>query len=678
MKILIVDDNSENIDMMTILLKSQNYEVISAINGKEALELAHSNKFDLIISDILMPVMDGFQFCRECKKDQELSKICFVFYTATYIDAKDEEFALSLGAQEFIRKPQEPEVLLKMIKAIAENPCELANASITTEKQDENEVLKLYSERLVAKLEKKNLDLEQEIASHQLTESKLKESEERFSLAVESIQNGLWDWNIDTGYVYQSDYYALMLGFEPEELDNSVDAWMELLHPDDKDLVVNKNMDYLAGKTNEYEATYRMRDKNNQYRWIYSRGKALFDKKGKAYRFIGFNEDITEKKKQEQELIKAKDKAEESDRLKTAFLHNISHEIRTPLNGIIGFSDILSKPDLDPGKQKHFSQIVRNSGNQLLSIVEDIISIATIESGIEKPNETESNVNELLQMINNQVLLKSGNKNLSYTINSSLTDDEATIWVDKIKLFQILTNLVNNAIKFTLTGYVKVNCWRKNGLIEFSVEDTGIGIAREMHEKVFERFYQVEYSNTRFYGGTGLGLSIVKSYVEFLKGTIQLHSELGKGSKFVVSIPYHPVIQKIPTAVHEKPLNNPIVHSTVLIVDDELANIQLLDEYLSDLELTILHASDGIQAVEACKNNPSISLVLMDLKMPRMGGYEAAQQIKSFRPEMHIIIQSAYVNRTDADESVNAFINGFIEKPIKQRVLLEMMQKVMG
>jgi PAS domain S-box-containing protein len=175
MRILIVDDNADNIDMM-ISLRSENYDVISASNGQEALERMRSEKFDLLISDILMPVMDGFQFCRECKRDPELSKTCFIFYTATYIDDKDEEFALSLGAQKFVRKPQEPEVFINLIKEVIEKWRSGANAPIKYEGPDEKEVLKLYNERLVAKLEKKNLALENEIASHKITVSKLEDS----------------------------------------------------------------------------------------------------------------------------------------------------------------------------------------------------------------------------------------------------------------------------------------------------------------------------------------------------------------------------------------------------------------------------------------------------------------------------------------------------------------------
>ncbi len=803
MKILVVDDNIDNVDMITIMLKSKNYDVISASNGKEALEKLRSGKFDLIISDILMPGMDGFQLCRECKKDNELKKIKFVFYTATYIDEKDEEFALTLGAQKFIRKPQEPDIFLNIINEVIERPQNKINNPDMLVEQDEKEILKLYNERLVTKLEKRNLDLENEINYRKQTEEKLKESEERFALAIEGTMDGLWDWNLLTDHVYRSDQYARMLEYESEELSYTSKAWQDLLHPDDKDTALKEVNYYLTKKVDHYESTFRMRTKAGSYRWINARGKAVFDNAGKPYRFVGFHTDITEKKeyeealresekrfrfvfdysgtgkflttpggnlmrvnhafakmlgysieeiyqlnfeqithpedrdkskesmncllankrdsyrmekryfhkngdiiwvdvstsllrnesgdpkyfitniiditdkkKQELELIKAKEKAEESDKLKTAFLHNISHEIRTPLNGIIGFTDMLSNYDNPPEKREQFSEIIRNSSDQLLSIINDIISIATIEAGHEKMHEKEVDINNILHLVEEQNSLKIGTKKLSLTISSELSDDEATVLTDKTKLIQILTNLVGNAIKFTFEGDINVNCKLEGKLIKFAIRDTGIGIPPEMHERIFDRFFQVDHGDARLFDGTGLGLSIVKSYVELLKGEIHVESKPEKGSIFSILIPYKPVKSPKAVKISAHDVLKHIEHATILIAEDEAENYELLKEYLSDLNLNIIYAANGLQAVEACRNNPTISLVLMDVKMPKMDGYEAAWQIKKFRPRLPVIIQTAYVFQNEREKSMSAYINGFIEKPISKDILLDTLLKV--
>jgi PAS domain S-box-containing protein len=437
--------------------------------------------------------------------------------------------------------------------------------------------------------------------------------------------------------------------------------------------------------------------------WVLTTKLPMYNKEEKIVGTFGISVDITERKQAEillrgknleieaqnkeyqqlneellqtnEELQQAKEKAEESDRLKTSFLHNISHEIRTPLNGIIGFTDIITNPNLSHEKKEQFSRIIRDSSYQLLSIVDDIISIAAIEAGHEKPCPRESDINRLLELIKNQNYLSAEAKNLSFTVSSDLSDDKAVVMVDETKLLQILTNLVNNAIKFTLKGHIEVKCSLDSNYLKFTVKDTGIGIPEEMHDKIFDRFFQIDHNDTRLYGGTGLGLSIVKSYVHFLNGEIQIDSKPEKGTVFIISIPYYPVKQLKPVNIPVHDDGKQIGPATILIAEDETSNYELLSAYLSDFDLTIIHATDGLQAVEACKDNPSISLVLMDVKMPRMDGYEAARQIKKFRPQLPVIIQSAYVFQDKRGKSISSYFDGFIEKPINRDVLLENLYK---
>jgi CheY-like chemotaxis protein len=323
---------------------------------------------------------------------------------------------------------------------------------------------------------------------------------------------------------------------------------------------------------------------------------------------------------------------------------------------------------------EQFSQIIGESSDQLLSIVNDIISIATIEAGQEKTNEKESDIYELLQTIKSRNAPKAVAKNLDFTVSSDLTNAESIIVVDEIKLLQILTNLVSNAIKFTFEGYIKVNCRLDDIFLKFTVEDTGIGISPAMHGKIFDRFFQIDQGDTRLYSGTGLGLSIVKSNVRLLNGEIYLDSEPGKGSVFIISIPFKPVKQSKAANIQVHNKLKEIGPATILITEDEPSNFVLLNTYLSDYNLTVVYAANGLQAVEACKNNPGISLVLMDVKMPRMDGYEAARQIKRLRPKLPIIIQTAYVLQNEREKSMSSYIDGFIEKPINKRVLLETLQ----
>ena len=248
--------------------------------------------------------------------------------------------------------------------------------------------------------------------------------------------------------------------------------------------------------------------------------------------------DITERKRAEAELIAAKEKAEESDRLKTAFLHNVSHEIRTPMNAIIGFSALLSEPDTTEQERTEYIDIIFQSGSQLLSIINDIVDIANVESGQVKLNIREMDLNLSLRSLKDQFKYKVQPGIVSLNLKTGLPDEKAFISTDSIKLIQILSNLVNNATKFTTAGDIDFGYSLDDGFLKFYVRDTGIGIPPEFHDKIFERFYQIDNSASKRYSGTGLGLSIVKAYVELLGGKIRVKSAQGKGTAFNFTIPY--------------------------------------------------------------------------------------------------------------------------------------------
>lgn len=259
---------------------------------------------------------------------------------------------------------------------------------------------------------------------------------------------------------------------------------------------------------------------------------------GKSVGRVWSFRDVTKRKKAEVDLIAAKEKAEESDRLKTAFLHNVSHEIRTPMNGIIGFSTLLNEPDLNEDDLHQYTDIIYQNSIQLLSIINDIVDIANVESGQAKINLTEFNLNSMLRNLHEQFSMTSKENNVSITLKMSLPDEDSTILADNTKLIQILSNLINNAIKFTRNGQIDFGYALKDKLLEFRIKDTGIGIQAEYHSLIFDRFFQVDNAVSRQYSGTGLGLSICKGYIELMGGTITVESEPGKGTLFLFTIPY--------------------------------------------------------------------------------------------------------------------------------------------
>ncbi len=365
----------------------------------------------------------------------------------------------------------------------------------------------------------------------------LRNSEERFKLAVEGSRDGLWDWDLVSNKAYHSPQYARMLGYEPSELPYTSKAWSDLLHPEDIDKAMHDVKKYLEGTKPYYESTFRLRAKNGKYKWITGRGKALFNEKGKPIRFVGFNTDVTGQKENEKALLEAKEKAEESDRLKTAFLANMSHEIRTPMNGILGFTKLLGRQNISGEKRRGFIEIIEKSGKRMLRTINDLVSIAKIEADQVILFTEPININEL---VNDLYVLFKGEakaKGLTFVVSEKVPEKDADITTDWDKVSSVLSNLIHNAIKYTDQGSVEVQYHLKNKKIHFCVKDTGIGIAKSRQKAIFDRFVQADIEDKEVREGTGLGLAISKSYIEMLNGEIWLDSAPGEGSEFHFTIP---------------------------------------------------------------------------------------------------------------------------------------------
>ncbi|HBO73658.1 MAG TPA: hypothetical protein DD653_03080 [Marinilabiliales bacterium] len=389
---------------------------------------------------------------------------------------------------------------------------------------------------------------------------------------------------------------------------------------------------------------------------------------------------IIERQKYQEELIKAKEKAEESDKLKSAFLANMSHEIRTPMNGIIGFSELFIQDDISPEKRRSYANIVIESGKQLLTIVDDILDISKIEVGQITLYNQPVTVNDIITELFSFYSPKAKDQNLSLFPYKDLSDVQSVILTDKQRLVQVLNNLLSNAFKFTNKGHISFGYAAKGDYLEFFVQDTGAGIPEHMHQLIFERFRQVENHTIQRFRGTGLGLSISQKLVELLGGKIYLESEENVGTKFYFTIPYTGTIKQEHPGNAEKELTtNPITaNKTILLAEDEEINFLFLFELLSKQEIKILHAQNGLEAVELCKTHLEIDLVLMDVKMPEMDGLQATREIRLTRPDLPVIIQSAYAMDSDREAAFLAGATGFVSKPINKNILCEQIQKLLN
>lgn len=540
----------------------------------------------------------------------------------------------------------------------------------------------------------------QDITERIKSEEALRTSEAQLSNAMKIARLGYWELDVANNQFIFNDHFYSIFRTNAAEVGGYIMTPQEyakrFLYPDDMAMVASETKMALETDDPDYsrQLEHRILFADGEIGYISVSFFIVKDKNGKTIRTYGANQDITERKKAEKkleeqnekyqalnqkliesleelrktnlELQKAKLRAEESDKLKSAFLANMSHEIRTPMNGIMGFSKMLVKTGLSENKKAQYAKIIDDLCIQLLQLIDDIINISKIETGQITINQNKININDLLITLFSIYKPVTGKNNINFYLTKDLPDDEAEIITDQIKFRQILDNLIGNAIKFTHTGFVKIGYSVKNDFLEFYVEDSGIGIPIELQESIFERFRRVEASS-KIYSGTGLGLSISKAYVEKLGGKIWVKSEPGKGSVFYFTIPFVPANKKSGKGKGVKRKEK----SVVLIVEDDEINYLYFEEVLIDINMDILHAKNGKEAIEICRDNPDIDLVLMDIKLPDLNGYEATKQIKKIRTNLPVIAQSAYAMTGDRETAINAGCVDYITKPIDSKDLIE-------
>lgn len=517
-----------------------------------------------------------------------------------------------------------------------------------------------------------------DITVHKQVEAELSFNKTNLELALQASQMGSWIFRIAENKRIFDNQTCSLLGIDRTTFRGTTEEFFAAIHPDDRQQVreaLKKTIELNVS----YVAEYRVVWSDGSIHCISARGKLLCDEKGNPQMITGINWDITERKKAEQELIIAKERAEKSDRLKSTFLANMSHEIRTPMNGILGFAEILKEPDLTGEEQQQYINIIEKSGMRMLNIINDIIDISKIEAGLMKINLKESNIDEQIEYMCTFFKPEVEAKGMKLFFNKTVTANKTVIITDREKLYAIFTNLIKNAIKYSKGGTIEIGYSKKNETLEFYVKDTGIGIPKEKLEAVFERFIQVNSGDEMTSHGAGLGLSITKAYVEMLGGKIAVESEEGIGSTFYFSLPCKPepanksLAQQQPAPLDT---NNHIQKLKLLVVEDDEVSRKLIDSVVKLFGKEILHAKTGTEAVDVCRKNADIDLVLMDIRMPEMDGYEATREIRKFNERVAIIAQTAYGLSGDREKAMEAGCNDYIAKPLKKEYLVELMRKI--
>lgn len=495
----------------------------------------------------------------------------------------------------------------------------------------------------------------------------IKESEEKYRSISENSYNLISLLDKHGNFTYCNNSYKEILGYSPEDLIGK--KCFDIIHPDEKNGIMEIFKEGVEHKINSSVFQIKILCSNGEYKLLNHRASVIFKENGDIDKILLIAQDVTQQKKAEMELIIAKERAEESDRLKTSFLQNMSHEIRTPLNGILGFAELLNEENISKEEIKKYSDIIRTNGNRLLGLINNIIDVSKIESGTINVHKSVFSINKLLNDVTNQFLLFVEEKELELKILNTFEKNHIYIESDLLKLHQILTNLINNAIKFTLRGKVEVGFAINNDEIIFTVKDTGLGIKDDQKEKIFERFYQADMSMSRGFEGAGLGLSICQGLVKVLQGRMWFESELNKGTEFHFSIP-NTIVQNKPKEIESFKSVLKGKNVNILIAEDDDISYEFLEMILNKENITSIRAKNGLEAVEICRERNDISLILMDIKMPIINGLKATIMIKEFRPDLVVIAQTAYAFESEKDEAIQTGCDGYLTKPINKEELL--------
>lgn len=633
--ILIVDDREENIIALEALLKRDDIRIFSTTSPNEALKIAWDTHIAIALIDVQMPEMDGFELVSMLKSNPRTRDIMVIFVTAISKETKYAVKGLGTGAVDYLYKPLDP--------------------YITSAKVDSF----VHLARTQAEIKQKNEEL-QNFAIVVKNSADIICSVDAQSLRIRNINPAV----------------ETIMGFKADELldksivDLSVDGQRQMFR---KKLgeIIKENLNFAV-----FELQFETFDK----RVIWVECRASYHNKTI---FINIS-DISPQKSYQEQLIKSKENAEYSKKVKETFLANMSHELRTPVNGIIGITSLLLRTDVNE-QQKNMLDLLETSSRSLLGVINDVLDLSKIEAGKFNIVRTPNNIYELIKSVFDLLKFRADEGNIEFVLEID-PDVPQNLMVDSLRLNQILMNLLSNAIKFTPRGYVKlkVSVMQKHNdkvKLKYCVEDSGIGVAPDRLNKIFESFEQAEEDTGNKYGGTGLGLTIVKKLAELKGGELEVSSRLGKGSVFNF-INWHTLATKPVEKAKSKP-DKPLSkfqNVSVLVAEDNMVNQFMLAKMLKDWNVEVEMVDNGRKAIEKLKVK-SFDLVLMDTHMPEMNGYEAAKTIRVDFAEpkrsIPIISLSASSFDHDQEQALMAGMNDVLAKPFQPYQLHEKMCRLL-
>ncbi len=653
--ILVVDDNIDNLEVVLSALEVDNFQVLTVTSGKSALNCLKSIKPDLILLDVKMPDMGGFEICRRLKANDTTKKIPVIFMTALH-DVIDKVRGFELGAVDYITKPVPVEELLARIKT------HLALSHFKNHISPQNEQLK------------------QEIIKRQHVEDELR----KFYRAVEQSANAMVITDIDGKIEFVNPAFTLKTGYSFTE---AIGQNPRILKSEKHTPEFYKTLWSTISSGNVWQGEIQNKCKDGDLYWEFVTISPIKNTRGETTHYVAIKEDITQRKQAEKKLQQAiksaeqaKLEAEAANHAKSAFLANMSHELRTPLNGILGYTQILNRDHNINEKQKEGLQIIQRCGEHLLVLINDILDLSKIEADKLELIPTDFRLPQFLKDIVDLFTMRAKQKGIEF-VYEPVSQLPAAVHADEKRLRQILLNLLSNAVKFTTHGRVtfKIDYQLTPSIICFEVQDSGNGIAAENLETIFLPFQQV--GDQSYQEGTGLGLPISKKLVNLMGGELQVESVLCSGSRFWFKI--HLPRSKIelpPTPSKQLPIIGFKTTANqafkILVADDIKENRVVLTNLLIPLGFELLEAKDGKEVLtKANQFHPEI--ILMDIKMPVMNGLECTRRLRqNAQFEKTIIIAlSATVFEIEQKKCLEVGCNAFLGKPINTEKLLQLFSK---
>ncbi|MEE4364721.1 MAG: response regulator [Desulfotignum sp.] len=684
MKILVVDDHAENRYMLETILTAAGHTVHPAADGAQALDILKSNGFDLIISDILMPVMDGLRLCRKVKTDARLRAIPFIIHTATYTGSKDQEFAMQIGADRFIEKPCDPDKILSEINAVMAVADDLQDKIQPPAAVTDEDALRLYSERLVRKLEQKMAQAEQEIQARKKAETDLLKNRERLVAAQRLAKMGDFRWDLETGELTWSDALFDLLGYQKSENFDYERVNAQVHHPDDLEQITNWLEAEIASGTDTLTPNeYRLMRRDGTVIHVHTIGE-IYRRSGKKPIIFATVQDITDAIQADAEKEKLKAQLFQAQKMESVgrLAGGIAHDYNNMLSVILMYAEMaLDRVHQDDDLHTYITAILK-AARRSTDITRQLLIFARKQTVTPRVLDLNATITDVLKLLHRII-----GEDIALSFEPGT--DVWPVRIDPSQVDQVLVNLLVNA-RDAITGTGKITIQTANETFdaaycaghpgfspgdyaELSVRDDGSGMDKDTVDQIFEPFFTTKDESK----GTGLGLATVYGIVKQNKGFISVHSEPGKGTSFTIFLPRHG--EQVGKEMDQDTVGIPRGKGeTVLLVEDDPPVLKLARTVLETLGYKVLSAAAPREALAQAQKYPDyIHLLLTDVVMPEMNGRQLAEKLLLLRPDIKILYMSGYSTNVITDTGVLEKSTAFINKPFAVRDMAVKVREVL-